>query len=309
MPTNRREEPMADAKMREQMGKGQGFIAALDQSGGSTPGALKQYGVPESEYHGEEAMFAAVHALRVRIMTAPSFHGPKVLAAILFEATMDGQAHGSPVPAYLWKERAIVPFLKCDKGLEDEKDGISLLKAIPGLDALLARAVANGVYGTKMRSVIHRATRKGVGSIVAQQFEIGERIARHGLMPILEPEVSIKAPDKAEAEAMLRDELLRGLDRLGPGREVMLKLTIPTTPGFYAPLIAHPSVLRVVALSGGYSRAEACAKLAQNPGMIASFSRAFAEDLRKSMTEAEFDAALAVAVEEIYRASTVKAVA
>jgi len=300
---------MADAKMREQMGSGQGFIAALDQSGGSTPGALKQYGVPESAYDGEEEMFAAVHAMRVRIMTAPSFHGPKVLAAILFEATMDGQAKGTPVPTYLWKERGVVPFLKCDKGIEDEKDGVSLLKPIPDLDALLARAVAKGVYGTKMRSVIHRATRKGVGAIVAQQFEIGERIAGHGLMPILEPEVSIKAPDKAEAEAMLRDDILRGLDKLGPGREVMLKLTIPTTPGFYAPLIAHPSVLRVVALSGGYSRAEACAKLAQNPGMIASFSRAFAQDLRKSMTEAEFDAALATSVEEIYRASTVKAVA
>ena len=300
---------MADAKMREQMGKGQGFIAALDQSGGSTPGALKQYGVPESAYEGEEEMFAAVHAMRVRIMTAPSFHGPKVLAAILFEATMDGQAKGTPVPTYLWKERGVVPFLKCDKGVEEEKDGVSLLKPIPDLDALLARAVAKGVYGTKMRSVIHRATRKGVAAIVAQQFEIGERIARHGLTPILEPEVSIKAPDKTEAEAMLRDDILRGLDKLGPGREVMLKLTIPTTPGFYAPLIAHPGVLRVVALSGGYSRAEACAKLAQNPGMIASFSRAFAQDLRKSMTDAEFDAALAASIEEIYRASTVKAVA
>jgi fructose-bisphosphate aldolase class I len=300
---------MADAKMREQMGSGQGFIAALDQSGGSTPGALKQYGVPESAYSGETEMFAAVHAMRVRIMTAPSFHGPKVLAAILFEATMNGEANGTPVPTYLWKERGVVPFLKCDKGIEDERDGVSLLKPLPDLDALLARAVALGVYGTKMRSVIHRATRAGVAAIVAQQFEIGERIARHGLMPILEPEVSIHAPDKETAEAMLRDEVLRGLDRLGPGREVMLKLTIPTKPNFYAPLIAHPSVLRVVALSGGYSRAEACALLSRNPGMIASFSRAFAQDLRRAMTDAEFEAALSASIEEIYRASTVKAVA
>ena len=202
-----------------------------------------------------------------------------------------------------------MPFLKCDKGPEAEKDGVSLLKPIPDLDLLLQRAVNKGIYGTKMRSVIHRATRKGVAAIVAQQFEIGERIAAHGLMPILEPEVSINAPDKEAAELMLRDEILAHLDRLGPGREVMLKLTIPTTPGFYSPLIAHPSALRVVALSGGYSRAEACEKLAHNPGMIASFSRALAQDLRKSMSDAEFDAALASAADEIFRASSVKTVA
>jgi fructose-bisphosphate aldolase class I len=300
---------MADAKMREQMAKAPGFIAALDQSGGSTPGALKLYGVPETAYHGDTEMFAAVHAMRVRIMTAPSFARPRILAAILFEATMDGEAEGVAVPTYLWKERSIVPFVKCDKGPAEEKDGVSLLKPIPDLDKLLERAVTKGVYGTKMRSIIHRASRTGVAANVAQQFEIGERIASHGLMPILEPEVSIKAPDKAEAESMLRDEILAHLDKLGPGREVMLKLTIPTTPGFYSPLIAHPGVLRVVALSGGYSRDEACAKLAQNPGMIASFSRAFAEGLRKSMTDAEFDAALAASAEEIYRASSVKAVA
>jgi fructose-bisphosphate aldolase class I len=300
---------MADAKMREQMANAPGFIAALDQSGGSTPGALKLYGVAESEYHGETEMFAAVHAMRVRIMTAPSFARPQILAAILFEATMDGEAQGVPVPTYLWKERGIVPFVKCDKGPAEEKDGASLLKPIPDLDALLERAAAKGVYGTKMRSIIHRASRSGVAANVAQQFEIGEQIARHGLMPILEPEVSIKAPDKAEAETMLRDEILAHLDKLAPGREVMLKLTIPSTPDFFAPLIAHPKVLRVVALSGGYSRAEACAKLAHNPGMIASFSRAFAEGLRKSMTDAEFDAALAESANEIYRASTVKAAA
>lgn len=300
---------MADAKMREQMGKAPGFIAALDQSGGSTPGALALYGVPETAYRGEAEMFAEVHKMRVRIMTAPSFARPKILAAILFEATMDGEAEGLPVPTYLWRERGIVPFLKCDKGPQEEKDGVSLLKPIPDLDALLAHAVKKGVFGTKMRSIVHRATRRGVAAIVAQQFEIGERIARHGLVPILEPEVSIKAPDKAEAEAMLRDEIMTHLDRLGPGREVMLKLTIPSTPGFYSPLIAHPSALRVVALSGGYARAQACEKLSRNPGMIASFSRAFAEGLRKSMSDAEFDAALAASADEIYRASSVKAVA
>ncbi len=300
---------MADAKMREQMGKAPGFIAALDQSGGSTPSALALYGVPETDYRGEAEMFAEVHKMRVRIITAPSFARPKILAAILFEATMDGEAEGLPVPTYLWRERGIVPFLKCDKGPQEEKDGVSLLKPIPDLDALLAHAVKKGVFGTKMRSIVHRATRRGVAAIVAQQFEIGERIARHGLVPILEPEVSIKAPDKAEAEAMLRDEIMTHLDRLGPGREVMLKLTIPSTPGFYSPLIAHPSTLRVVALSGGYARAQACEKLSRNPGMIASFSRAFAEGLRKSMSDAEFDAALAASADEIYRASSVKAVA
>lgn len=300
---------MADARMREQMATAAGFIAALDQSGGSTPGALKLYGVPETDYHDEAGMFAEVHKMRVRIMTAPAFARPKILAAILFEATMDGEAGGLPVPTYLWKERGVVAFLKCDKGPDEEKDGISLLKPIPDLDALLARAATKGIFGTKMRSIVHRATRRGVAAIVAQQFEIGERIARHGLMPILEPEVSIKAPDKADAEAMLRDEIMAHLDRLGPGREVMLKLTIPTVPGFYGPLIAHPGTLRVVALSGGYSRAEACEKLARNPGMIASFSRAFAQDLRKSMTDAEFDAALAASADEIYRASSVKTVA
>ena len=297
---------MADARMRDQMGKGQGFIAALDQSGGSTPGALKEYGVPETAYHGEAEMFAAVHAMRVRIMTAPAFSGSKVLAAILFEATMDGDANGTPVPTYLWKERGVVPFLKCDKGIEAEKDGVSLLKPIPGLDALLARAVPTGVYGTKMRSVIHRASRSGIAANVAQQFEIGAQIAAHGLMPILEPEVSIKAPDKAEAEAILRDEILAGLDKLPEGREVMLKLTIPSISDFYAPLIAHPKVLRVVALSGGYSRDQACELLAHNNGMIASFSRALAEGLHKSMSDSEFNAALAASIDEIYRASTVK---
>jgi fructose-bisphosphate aldolase class I len=306
VPGEKQEDAMADARMRDQMGKGQGFIAALDQSGGSTPGALKEYGVPETAYNGEAEMFAAVHAMRVRIITAPAFTGEKVLAAILFEATMDGEAKGQPVPTYLWKERGVVPFLKCDKGIEAEKDGVSLLKPIPGLDALLARAVAKGIYGTKMRSVVHHASHAGIAAIVAQQFEIGAQIAAHGLMPILEPEVSIKAPDKTEAEAILREEILAGLDKLPAGREVMLKLTIPTIPDFYAPLIAHPKVLRVVALSGGYSRDEACELLAHNNDMIASFSRALAEGLHKSMSDAEFDAALSASIDEIYRASTVK---
>ena len=297
---------MAEANMRTRMSKGEGFIAALDQSGGSTPGALKQYGVPESAYKGEAEMFALVHEMRVRIMSAPAFTGDKVIAAILFEATMDGQAHGKPVPEYLWKDRQVVPILKVDKGLASESDGVALMKPMPELDKLLDRAVAKGIFGTKMRSVIHHASPTGITAIVTQQFDLAEQIAKHGLVAIVEPEVSIKAPDKAECEALLRDAILKRLDALPAGREVMLKLTIPTKPDFYAPLIAHPKVLRVVALSGGYSRTEACRLLAENHGMIASFSRALAEDLQKSMSDAEFNTALAASIEEIYKASTVK---
>ena len=297
---------MAEANMRTRMSKGEGFIAALDQSGGSTPSALKQYGVPESAYKGEAEMFALVHEMRVRIMSAPAFTGDKVIAAILFEATMDGQAHGKPVPEYLWKDRQVVPILKVDKGLASESDGVALMKPMPELDKLLDRAVAKGIFGTKMRSVIHHASPTGITAIVAQQFDLAEQIAKHGLVAIVEPEVSIKAPDKAECEALLRDAILKRLDALPAGREVMLKLTIPTKPDFYAPLIAHPKVLRVVALSGGYSRTEACRLLAENHGMIASFSRALAEDLQKSMSDAEFNTALAASIEEIYKASTVK---
>ena len=297
---------MVDAGMRQQMAAKDGFIAALDQSGGSTPGALRQYGVPDDAYKGEAEMFALVHAMRVRIMTAPAFTGAKVLAAILFEVTMDGEAKGQPVPTYLWKERGVVPILKVDKGLATEADGVALMKPMPDLASLLDRAVAKGVFGTKMRSVIHRASNTGVAAIVAQQFDLAEQIAGHGLVPIVEPEVSIKAPDKAECETLLRDAILSRLDALPKGVEVMLKLTIPTAPDFYSPLIKHPKVLRVVALSGGYTRAEACRLLRQNHGMIASFSRALAEDLKRSMTDAEFNAALAASIGEIYEASTVK---
>ena len=297
---------MADDRMKTQIsGKG-GFIAALDQSGGSTPGALRLYGIPDSAYSGDAEMFKLMHEMRVRIMTAPAFAGAKVIAAILFEATMDGQARGKPVPAFLWEERGVVPFLKVDKGLEAEKDGVSLMKPMPGLDPLLARAVTLGVFGTKMRSVINLPSKAGITAIAAQQFEVGAQIARHGLMPILEPEISIKSPDKAGAEALLRAELIVGLDVLPRDSQVMLKLTLPEVPDFYSALVNHPRVARVVALSGGYTRADACRRLAANHGMIASFSRALTEGLVKSMSDAQFDASLAESIDEIYRASTVK---
>ena len=297
---------MANDKMKAQMSSKGGFIAALDQSGGSTPGALRLYGVADSEYSGDVEMFKLVHEMRVRIITSPAFSGEKVIAAILFERTMDGLAKGKPVPTFLWEERGVVPILKVDKGLEAEKDGVRLMKPMPDLDPLLARAVKLGVYGTKMRSVINLASKAGIAAIARQQFEIGEQIAKQGLMPILEPEISIKSPEKAGAEAILLSELTKGLDALPAGRQVMFKLTIPETPDLYAPLIKDKRVARVVALSGGYTRAEACKRLAANHGMIASFSRALAQDLRRSMSDAEFDAALASAIDEIYRASVVK---
>jgi len=298
---------MIDDKMLAQIAAKDGFIAALDQSGGSTPGALRLYGIQDSAYNGDAEMFRLMHEMRVRIMTASAFTGSKVIGAILFEGTMDGQAVGKPVPAFLWQERGVVPFLKVDKGLEAEKDGVSLMKPIPGLDALLARAVKLGVFGTKMRSVINLPSKTGIAAIVAQQFEIGTQIAGHGLMPILEPEVSIKSPDKAGAEAILLAELTKHLDALPADRQVMLKLTIPDVADLYAPLINHKRVLRVVALSGGYTRDDACRRLAANHGMIASFSRALAEGLTHSMSDAEFDATLGRSIEEIYQASTVKA--
>jgi fructose-bisphosphate aldolase, class I len=297
---------MANDKMMAQMsGKG-GFIAALDQSGGSTPGALRLYGIPDSAYSGDAEMFRLVHEMRVRIMTAPSFTGAKVIAAILFEATMDGQAQEKPVPAFLWEERGVVPFLKVDKGLEAERDGVSLMKPMPGLDALLTRAVKLGIFGTKMRSVINLPSKDGIAAVVTQQFDVAAQIAGHGLMPIIEPEVLIKSPDKTGAEAILLAELTRKLDALPDGRQVMLKLTIPDIPDFYSALVNHSRVARVVALSGGYTRADACKRLAANHGMIASFSRALTEDLRSSMSDAAFDVALAKSIDEIYRASTVK---
>ncbi|MGO4124714.1 fructose bisphosphate aldolase [Inquilinus sp. YAF38] len=295
---------MSQDAMAAQMSEKPGFIAALDQSGGSTPGALRLYGIPDSAYSGDDEMFRLMHEMRVRIMTAPAFTGDKVIGAILFEKTMDGQAEGKPVPTFLWQERGVVPFLKVDKGLHPEADGVSLMKPIPGLDALLERARALGVYGTKARSVANLASQSGIAALVAQQFELGAQISAHGLMPILEPEVLIKSPDKAGAERILREEILKGLDTLPAGQQVMLKLTIPEEPGFYAGLIAHKAVARVVALSGGYTRADACRRLAANPGMIASFSRALVEELKRDMSDAEFNAALAKAVDEIYRAST-----
>jgi fructose-bisphosphate aldolase class I len=297
---------MANDKMQAQMSSKGGFIAALDQSGGSTPGALRLYGVADSEYSGDDAMFKLVHEMRVRIISSPAFSGEKVIAAILFERTMDGLAKGKPVPTFLWQERGVVPILKVDKGLEAEKDGVRLMKPMPDLDPLLVRALKLGVYGTKMRSVINLASKTGVAAIARQQFEIGEQIAKQGLMPILEPEISIKSPEKAAAEAILLSELTKGLDALPAGRQVMFKLTIPETPDLYAPLIKDKRVARVVALSGGYTRAEACKRLAANHGMIASFSRALAQDLRSAMSDAEFNAALASAIDEIYRASVVK---
>jgi fructose-bisphosphate aldolase class I len=296
---------MTNDNMKARM-SGKGFVAALDQSGGSTPGALRLYGIPDSAYSGEAEMFRLVHEMRVRIMTAPAFAGNKVIAAILFEATMDGQANGKSVPAFLWEERSVVPFLKIDKGLEPENDGVSLMKPIPGLDALLARAAKLGVFGTKMRSVINLPSKEGIAAVVAQQFDVAAQIAQHGLMPIVEPEVSIKSPDKSGAEAILFAELNHRLDALPDGRQVMLKLTIPTVPDFYSSLTVHPRVARVVALSGGYARADACRRLAANHGMIASFSRALAEDLKHSMSDAEFNEALAHSIDQIYLASTVK---
>ena len=297
---------MANDKMMAQMDGKDGFIAALDQSGGSTPKALSLYGIPESAYSGEDEMFRLMHEMRVRIMTAPAFTGDKVIAAILFERTMDGEARGKPVPTFLWNERGVVPFLKIDKGLEAESDGVQVMKPMPGLDALLERAVKLGVFGTKMRSVIAHASPTEVAAVVKQQFAIAEQIAGHGLMPIIEPEVSIKAPDKAAAETLLLDEIRKALDGIPASREVMLKLTIPTKPDFYTPLIKDSRVLRVVALSGGYTRADACKRLAENHGMIASFSRALTEGLTKQMSNSEFDKALAESIEEIYQASRTK---
>ena len=296
---------MIPTPMLEQLSTRPGFFAALDQSGGSTPGALKLYGVPESQFGDAAAMFELVHAMRARIMTAPSFTAGKVLAAILFEDTMERDVGGKPTAQYLW-DKGVVPILKVDKGLEAERGGVSLMKPIPGLDDLLARAKAHGIFATKMRSTIGEAAPDGVRAIADQQFALAVRIADAGLAPIIEPEVLIKTPDKAGAEALLLDALRRGLDALPAGMRVILKLTLPSVPNLYEALADRPEVVRVVALSGGYTRTEACERLARNRHMIASFSRALLEDLRVSMTDAQFDAALASAIDEIYRASTVK---
>ena len=294
---------MASAQQTEQVRNGKGFIAALDQSGGSTPKALRLYGVSENEYSNETEMFDLIHAMRARIIKSPAFTGDKVVGAILFEQTMDRTVDGIPTATYLWEKRGVVPFLKIDKGLEAEVDGCQLMKPMPGLDALLDRAAKAGVFGTKERSVVSAANAKGIAAIVAQQFDVGRQVLSHGLMPILEPEVTISIADKAEAEKLLQEEILKHLDTLPAGQQVMLKLSLPTVDNFYAPLVDHPKVLKVVALSGGYSRKDANAILARNRGIIASFSRALTEGLSAQQSDAEFDAALGEAISSIHAAS------
>ncbi|KQQ34363.1 fructose-1,6-bisphosphate aldolase [Rhizobium sp. Leaf306] len=298
---------MVDAKMLDKVRSAPGFIAALDQSGGSTPKALLLYGIAETEYQGDEEMFRLMHAMRARIMKAPAFTGDKVVGAILFERTMDGDVDGEPVPSYLWNKRGVVPFLKIDKGLAAEENGVQLMKPMPDLDALLIRGREKGIFGTKMRSVIASADKAGIADVVQQQFEVARQIIAQGLVPIIEPEILINSPTKAEAETILRDEIAQQLDTLGPGEDVMLKVTIPTVADFYADLAAHKSVVRLVALSGGYSRVDACEKLSHNRDMIASFSRALTENLRVSMSDADFDASLAETIDGIYSASVNKA--
>ena len=291
-------------QMHEKVANGDGFIAALDQSGGSTPGALEAYGVEKGSWSTDEEMFDLVHQMRSRIITSPAFTGDKIIGAILFEGTMDRDIEGVPSPTYLWESKGVVPFVKVDKGKESESDGVELMKPMPGLDDLLARARDKGVYGTKMRSVVYMANEAGIKAIVEQQFEVGRQILDAGLMPILEPEVDINSPEKGQAEELLRENIVAHLDQLPDGQQVMLKLSIPTEDGFYTTLINHPNVLRVVALSGGYSRDEANDRLSRNPGLIASSSRALIGELSAKQSDDEFDTALETAVDSIYRAST-----
>jgi len=286
-------------KMRE----GRGFIAALDQSGGSTPKALKLYGVPEGSWSNDDEMFDLIHDMRARIIKSPAFNGDRILGAILFEMTMDRQIDGIDTGDYLWGKKHVVPFLKIDKGLEAEADGVQLMKPMPGLDALLKRGVTKNMFGTKERSVIKLANPKGVQAIADQQFEVGQQVLRQGLVPILEPEIDIHSPEKAQAEELLKQALLSGLEQVPEGQRVMFKLTPPDTDGFYTELVEHPKVLRVVALSGGYSREEANARLARNHGVVASFSRALTEGLSAQQSDEEFDAALDNAVSSIFAAS------
>jgi fructose-bisphosphate aldolase class I len=294
---------MANDKQTRQMRDGKGFIAALDQSGGSTPKALKLYGIADGSWANDEEMFGLIHAMRARIATSKAFDGGRVIGAILFERTMDGEIGGKPAAAYLWEEKGVVPFLKIDQGLEAEADGVRLMKPIKELEALLARAARKGIFGTKERSVIDEANPKGIEAVVAQQFDLGRQVLAAGLMPIIEPEVTITIPDKAEAEAMLMQSILRHLDALPSGQQVMLKLSLPTVDGFFRPLVDHPKVLRVVALSGGHSRDDANRILARNPGVIASFSRALTEGLSAGQTDAQFDATLDKAIGDIAAAS------
>lgn len=293
---------MTPQEMTAQIAAGNGFIAALDQSGGSTPKALRGYGVADSEWNGDEEMFARIHEMRARVITSPSFGAGKVIGAILFERTMDGEVDGNSTADAL-KDRGIVPFIKVDQGLADEVDGVQLMKPLDKLPALLEKSVGKGMFGTKMRSVIKSADPVGIASIVEQQFAVGDQIADAGLMPMLEPEFDITASDRADGEQILRDEILKRLDAMPEGRKVMLKLSIPVKAGQYSDIIAHPKVLKVVALSGGYSTDDACAHLAHNPGMLASFSRGLLQDLRKEQTGAEFDAALSRAIDQIHAAS------
>lgn len=289
-------------EMFEKIRKGDGFIAALDQSGGSTPKALKAYGVGEDAYSNEAEMFDRIHEMRTRIMTSPAFDS-RVIGAILFENTMDREVEGKGTAQYLWEEKRIVPFLKIDKGLAAEENGVQLMKPMPGLDVLLARGREKGIFGTKERSFIKRANPEGIKANVDQQFEVARQVLAAGLVPILEPEIDIKAPDKAEAEVILRDALLEGLNRLPDDQFVMLKITLPDEPDFYRPIVEHPRMLKVVALSGGYTREEANEKLAQNPGVIASFSRALTEGLHVDQSDEEFNRTLDEAIGSIYAAS------
>jgi fructose-bisphosphate aldolase class I len=290
-------------EQRQKMREGAGFIAALDQSGGSTPKALKLYGIPEDAYSGDEQMFDIIHDMRARIIKSPAFNGDRILGAILFEMTMDRQIDDLDTGDYLWSKKGVVPFLKIDKGLEAEADGVQLMKPMPGLDDLLERGVAKNMFGTKERSVIKLANPQGVQAIAAQQFEVGRQVLSHGLVPILEPEIDIHSPEKAKAEELLRDALRSGLEQIPDGQQVMFKLTLPETDGFYQELVDHPKVLRVVALSGGYSRDEANARLSRNPGVVASFSRALTEGLSAQQSDEDFDAALDTAVGSIFAAS------
>ena len=294
---------MSNAEQIAKISAGKGFIAALDQSGGSTPKALKSYGVDESAYSGEDEMFAKVHEMRTRIITAPAFNGDKIIGAILFEKTMDDAIDGIPTAQYLWEKLGVVPFLKVDKGLADEQDGVQMMKPMPTLDALLERAAAKGIFGTKMRSVVNSASASGIAAVVAQQFEVGNQILSHGLVPIIEPEVNIKASDKAECEAILKDEILKNLDKVPAGKQIMLKLTLPEKANFYAELSAHEKVMLVVALSGGYSLEESCKRLSENDGMVASFSRALVDGLSASQSDEAFNATLKASIDKIYAAS------
>lgn len=294
---------MPNQEQLTKIASGKGFIAALDQSGGSTPKALKNYGVNENEYSGDDEMFAKVHEMRTRIITAPAFTGEKILGAILFEKTMDNTVDGEPTAEYLWNTLGVVPFLKVDKGLADEEDGVQIMNPMPELDTLLDRAVSAGVFGTKMRSVINSANPDGIAKVVEQQFEVGKQIIAKGLVPIIEPEVNIHAADKIECEATLKAEILKQLNSLSADAKVMLKLTLPEQGGFYRELVNHDNVLLVVALSGGYDIEEACERLADNDGMVASFSRALTNGLRAGQSDEEFNASLSEAIDLIYNAS------